>query len=698
MTSLRRGILTVVCTTALLPLPAAAGIFDCPGDCNADRAVTVDEIVTAVNIALGEAEADGCPNADSSGDGQVTVDELLAAVTAALEGCSAAEILADGIRFVPESADVGGDRSLLFRLGDELVFNDGSDEPVKALHLPTRRIRPLVRQMGVPAGLAVAGDDVFWTERRNGIAPSGCAGQGVIGGVNRTSIAQRTTVTLARGDNCSEATGDVVVAAGAVFYVASRVSPPEYDIRSVPEAGGSVATLLTTPRRIVRLAADATHLYWMESDMGPEADTAIRRRPLAGGAVELVLGGIGMLIQFQGGFAVADGFVYAAVPGVPGPWNLVRVPAAGGAPTVLATLADAPVGYAVVGDRLFWGDAAAIRAIPLAGGAVQTLADGLASPVALAALADGVAWTEGVCCAHGQGGRVKRTRADDAVVVLADGIDDPVPIAAGGGLVVWGEGGPIGLIEGFGRVAAMPAAGGAATTLAAGCSATLPDMTTNGADVFYVDRFRVERIDPTGGPPETVVADDFFVGSIAADATNLYRVTQPFSGIVAAPLDGGAETVLATAASLAEGLRVTATHVYWGDGLTALRRVPLAGGGPETVADGIAGLSDFVVVGGSVFWSEQNLGRVSTRPLAGGPVRTVGITMPFSWIYLAAGPERLYWIDQVALAAAPLAGGTQELLVVDLDSDAGFANGVYADAEAVFWTEVGAGTIRALPR
>jgi len=51
--------------------------------------VTVDEIVTGVNIALGLASSQVCPAMDTNGDEQVTIDELLQAVNAALFGCPA---------------------------------------------------------------------------------------------------------------------------------------------------------------------------------------------------------------------------------------------------------------------------------------------------------------------------------------------------------------------------------------------------------------------------------------------------------------------------------------------------------------------------------------------------------------------------------------------------------------------------------
>jgi hypothetical protein len=61
----------------------------CVGDCGADGSVTVDELITGVNIALGNAGLEQCAAFDSSGDGTVTVDELIAAVNVALGGCPA---------------------------------------------------------------------------------------------------------------------------------------------------------------------------------------------------------------------------------------------------------------------------------------------------------------------------------------------------------------------------------------------------------------------------------------------------------------------------------------------------------------------------------------------------------------------------------------------------------------------------------
>ncbi|GIW45938.1 MAG: hypothetical protein KatS3mg077_3220 [Candidatus Binatia bacterium] len=59
----------------------------CFADCNADGSVSIDEIVHAVNVALGTMNPLRCLAADQTGDGAVTVDELVRAVGDLLSGC-----------------------------------------------------------------------------------------------------------------------------------------------------------------------------------------------------------------------------------------------------------------------------------------------------------------------------------------------------------------------------------------------------------------------------------------------------------------------------------------------------------------------------------------------------------------------------------------------------------------------------------
>ncbi|MBI3782418.1 MAG: hypothetical protein HY270_03345 [Deltaproteobacteria bacterium] len=59
----------------------------CVGDCGSDGEVTVDELITGVNVALGVTPLSACPVFDANGDGEVTIDELLQAVNSALNAC-----------------------------------------------------------------------------------------------------------------------------------------------------------------------------------------------------------------------------------------------------------------------------------------------------------------------------------------------------------------------------------------------------------------------------------------------------------------------------------------------------------------------------------------------------------------------------------------------------------------------------------
>lgn len=68
------------------PTPTARAV--CVGDCDGDKAITVDEVVAVVAIAVGEAEPSACPAIGRDGAFGVTVDDVVAAIANALRGCS----------------------------------------------------------------------------------------------------------------------------------------------------------------------------------------------------------------------------------------------------------------------------------------------------------------------------------------------------------------------------------------------------------------------------------------------------------------------------------------------------------------------------------------------------------------------------------------------------------------------------------
>ncbi|MEO8604901.1 MAG: hypothetical protein ABI629_20205, partial [bacterium] len=60
----------------------------CAGDCEGDRVVDITDLVRGVQIVLGVDDLVACPAMDANGDGALTVDELVHAINNALSGCS----------------------------------------------------------------------------------------------------------------------------------------------------------------------------------------------------------------------------------------------------------------------------------------------------------------------------------------------------------------------------------------------------------------------------------------------------------------------------------------------------------------------------------------------------------------------------------------------------------------------------------
>lgn len=59
----------------------------CAGDCDADGAVTVDEIITMVGIALGDQALSTCPDGDADENGVLEIPDLVIAVWHSLTSC-----------------------------------------------------------------------------------------------------------------------------------------------------------------------------------------------------------------------------------------------------------------------------------------------------------------------------------------------------------------------------------------------------------------------------------------------------------------------------------------------------------------------------------------------------------------------------------------------------------------------------------
>ncbi|HVN83734.1 MAG TPA: alkaline phosphatase family protein [Candidatus Binatia bacterium] len=82
----RRRAIFWVCALGCVLFPTVVRAI-CAADCNGDGVVTVDELVTSVNLGLGTGLLRQCRAVDGDGNHRVTVDELVTGVRSALEGC-----------------------------------------------------------------------------------------------------------------------------------------------------------------------------------------------------------------------------------------------------------------------------------------------------------------------------------------------------------------------------------------------------------------------------------------------------------------------------------------------------------------------------------------------------------------------------------------------------------------------------------
>jgi hypothetical protein len=83
----RHGTIALLATFLLVGAAPAARAA-CAGDCNGDRMVTIDELITMVDAALGTLDASVCPAGDLDGNGAISIAEIVTAINRALTGCT----------------------------------------------------------------------------------------------------------------------------------------------------------------------------------------------------------------------------------------------------------------------------------------------------------------------------------------------------------------------------------------------------------------------------------------------------------------------------------------------------------------------------------------------------------------------------------------------------------------------------------
>lgn len=135
----------------------------CDSDCNRDGAVTIDDIIRGVGIAMGTIPEQSCPVADLNEDGRVTIDELLTGVSNALQPWTSAFVDIGGYRLRIRCLGSGSPTVVLDSgLGDDLSVWAQVQAPVASV---TRVCAYNRAGVGVGRGASDAGPTPRTSER-----------------------------------------------------------------------------------------------------------------------------------------------------------------------------------------------------------------------------------------------------------------------------------------------------------------------------------------------------------------------------------------------------------------------------------------------------------------------------------------------------------------------------------------------------
>lgn len=588
-----------------------------------------------------------------------------------------------------------------------LYWSETGEDVLKSIPASGGVATVLASRVVNPVAMAFSGTDVFWIDDEP-VGGIGVCGSATINRVLKRTSVNGTTRVLATDTNCAPFTGnDIILDGNTVFWISSTLSPNNYYIHATPINGGAssiINTNFTTP--VVALADRAGTLYWMENFFSMPG--TIRSVPTIGGTISTVVSGF---VSDANTFAVDATAVYYATANFP--YNipttdaLVSAPLAGGSPTTLLPSTPRIAKLAVGGGHLLWFDASTVNSIPVGGGAQTVLATSTPN-TPLDILIDGsnALWTESSGAVHGETGSIKSVPlTGGSPSVVYRGGDAPRQLTIDpSSQINWTEGGPVGLTEGFGRIARLTA-GNTVQTVVSGLSSGSPTFIATPTDLLIVDSWRIKRLSLAGGMPVTVAADDGPIAQLTTDGTSVYWDNSLDGSVRKAPVTGGSVTVLVSASTL---LPFTGTGgpirlapngtLYWvvNSSSSEVLSAPSATASTsvQVVAQGLPSLSDLAVDATRVYISEPTTGNILIVPPSGGSLTMLANAgFPLATFLLDLDGSTLYWVDPTQIAKVPVAGGASTQ-VVSFTSGSNPAVSIAVDSKNLYWTEPTALDIR----
>jgi hypothetical protein len=479
--------------------------------------------------------------------------------------------------------ETGPDPLSLTLSNGTLYWAESGENALKSAPVSGGPAKVLATRMLNPSSVVFSGSNVIWLDDRDGTVAS-CTASSITRVLKQTNTSGFSSV-LASGPSCSGGASQIALIGATVYWVSSTTSPATWVINAVPLSGAAATAVRTTTTPIVALTANAGTLYWMENPYPNGAATIFALTP--GGTVTTVASGF---TADANTFAVASSAVYYATPNVPATTppteTLWAQPLAGGAAQALATAISTPVKLLSTlplgGSSIVWIDQTAVNSVPATGGAVTQLGSVSGTPVDLLYDGTNVRWSE-LTANMGQYGETGMIESvplgGGAVTTVYQGGDAPRELAEDPqGRLNWTEGGPVGITEGFARIARIGSTGSVESVVtgvnAAYTLSRYLSIGVSGSEWAGIYQY------PTSLP-------------LAATSTSLLVADQ--WRIKALPLTGGQLTTIAAPdGGLIAALATDGTSVYWDDGTSSLSKAPVTGGTitalvPPSVLGGYAG-------------------------------------------------------------------------------------------------------------
>jgi hypothetical protein len=228
-----------------------------------------------------------------------------------------------------------------------------------------------------PSGIAVDAANVYWTN------------YDLAGTIMKVPVGGGSTTVLASGPAFP---ARIAVRGANVFWATWANHGADGSVLKVPVGGGTATTLAHSQTGPDDLIVDADSVYWTTSDTAGK----VRQVPIGGGTTATLVAAHGLSGRLA---IVADTIFYCTYDDADTIGTLMKVPRAGGTPTVLAT--GHPADIAADATHVYFTDYASanytqgtVMKVATDGGAVTVLALGQNAPGRIAVDRTSLYWID----------------------------------------------------------------------------------------------------------------------------------------------------------------------------------------------------------------------------------------------------------------------------------------------------------------